>query len=115
MRAIEAEPRALATFRTLNRQNIFSLAYRTHHLKTPEGARQAHQRIRGATEARRGAVSQLGFDARQRRRNSAPTKKKVAKKATNKDSAPTKSREDGDEGREEGARRSSKVLKVSKD
>jgi uncharacterized protein YdeI (YjbR/CyaY-like superfamily) len=37
MRAIEAEPRALATFRTLNRQNIFALAYRTHHLKTPEG------------------------------------------------------------------------------
>lgn len=37
MRAIEAEPRALATFRTLNRQNVFALAYRTHHLKTAEG------------------------------------------------------------------------------
>ena len=37
MRAIEAEPRALATFRTLSRQNLFALAYRTHHLKTPEG------------------------------------------------------------------------------
>jgi uncharacterized protein YdeI (YjbR/CyaY-like superfamily) len=37
MRAIEAEPKALATFRTLNRQNTFALAYRMHHLKTAEG------------------------------------------------------------------------------
>jgi uncharacterized protein YdeI (YjbR/CyaY-like superfamily) len=36
-RAIEAEPKALATFRTLNRQNVFALAYRVHHLKTAEG------------------------------------------------------------------------------
>ena len=35
--AIEAEPKALATFRTLNRQNLYALAYRIHHLKTPEG------------------------------------------------------------------------------
>jgi uncharacterized protein YdeI (YjbR/CyaY-like superfamily) len=36
-RAIEAEPQALATFRTLNRQNVFALAYRVHHLKTAAG------------------------------------------------------------------------------
>jgi uncharacterized protein YdeI (YjbR/CyaY-like superfamily) len=35
--AIEAEPKALATFKTLNRQNIYALAYRTLLLKTPEG------------------------------------------------------------------------------
>jgi uncharacterized protein YdeI (YjbR/CyaY-like superfamily) len=36
-RAIEAEPKALAAFRALNRQNVFALAYRMHHLKTAEG------------------------------------------------------------------------------
>ena len=34
MAAIEAEPKALKTFRLLNRQNVYSLAYRTLHIKT---------------------------------------------------------------------------------
>jgi uncharacterized protein YdeI (YjbR/CyaY-like superfamily) len=35
--AIEASPRARATFRTLGRQNLFALAFRTNSLKTPAG------------------------------------------------------------------------------
>jgi uncharacterized protein YdeI (YjbR/CyaY-like superfamily) len=35
--AIEASPRACATFRTLGRQNLFALAFRTNHMKTPAG------------------------------------------------------------------------------
>lgn len=35
--AIEADPRALRTFRSLNRVNLFALAFRTNNMKTPEG------------------------------------------------------------------------------
>jgi uncharacterized protein YdeI (YjbR/CyaY-like superfamily) len=35
--AIEAKPRALKTFRTLNRQNLFALTFRTNNMKTPAG------------------------------------------------------------------------------
>jgi uncharacterized protein YdeI (YjbR/CyaY-like superfamily) len=35
--AIEANPRARKTFRTLNRQNLFALAFRTNNMKTPAG------------------------------------------------------------------------------
>lgn len=35
--AIEANPRARRTFRTLRRQNLFALAFRTNHMKTPAG------------------------------------------------------------------------------
>lgn len=35
--AIEANPRALKTFRTLARQNLFALAFRTNNMKTPAG------------------------------------------------------------------------------
>ena len=35
--AIEANPRARTTFRTLGRQNLFALAFRTNHMKTPAG------------------------------------------------------------------------------
>jgi uncharacterized protein YdeI (YjbR/CyaY-like superfamily) len=35
--AIEASPRALATFRTLGRQNLFALAVLTNNMKTPAG------------------------------------------------------------------------------
>jgi uncharacterized protein YdeI (YjbR/CyaY-like superfamily) len=35
--AIEANPRALQTFRTLGRQNLFSLAFRTNNMKTAAG------------------------------------------------------------------------------
>ena len=35
--AIEASPRARKTFDTLNKQNLFSLVYRTNAMKTPAG------------------------------------------------------------------------------
>jgi uncharacterized protein YdeI (YjbR/CyaY-like superfamily) len=35
--AIEASPRARKTFRTLGRQNLFALAFRTNAMKTPAG------------------------------------------------------------------------------
>jgi uncharacterized protein YdeI (YjbR/CyaY-like superfamily) len=35
--AIAAEPAAEATFATLNRQNLYALAFRTHNMKTPAG------------------------------------------------------------------------------
>lgn len=35
--AIEASPRARAVFRTLNRVNLFALAFRTNNMKTPAG------------------------------------------------------------------------------
>lgn len=35
--AIEASSRALATFRTLGRQNLFALGFRTNNTKTPAG------------------------------------------------------------------------------
>lgn len=35
--AIEASPRALAMFRTLNRMNLFALTFRTNNMKTPAG------------------------------------------------------------------------------
>ena len=38
--AIEASPRALATFRTLNRTNLFALAFRTNNMKTPAGRKR---------------------------------------------------------------------------
>jgi uncharacterized protein YdeI (YjbR/CyaY-like superfamily) len=36
-KAIEADPKALATFRTLGRLNLFALAFRTNNMKTPAG------------------------------------------------------------------------------
>jgi uncharacterized protein YdeI (YjbR/CyaY-like superfamily) len=39
--AIQANPRALATFRSLNRVNVNAIAYRMHHIKTP--ARRAEK------------------------------------------------------------------------
>jgi uncharacterized protein YdeI (YjbR/CyaY-like superfamily) len=35
--AIHASPRALRTFKTLGRQNLFALAFRTNNMKTPAG------------------------------------------------------------------------------
>jgi uncharacterized protein YdeI (YjbR/CyaY-like superfamily) len=35
--AIEVNPRALKTFQTLGRQNLFSLSFRTNNMKTPAG------------------------------------------------------------------------------
>ena len=35
--AIDASPRARKTFATLNKQNLFSLVFRTNAMKTPEG------------------------------------------------------------------------------
>jgi uncharacterized protein YdeI (YjbR/CyaY-like superfamily) len=41
--AIQASPRALATFRSLNRVNVYAIAYRMHHIKTP--ARRAQKLV----------------------------------------------------------------------
>src|SRR5882724_6111062 len=41
--AIRANPRALATFRSLNRVNVYAIAYRMHHIKTP--ARRAQKLV----------------------------------------------------------------------
>ena len=38
--AIENEPKALEMFGTLNSQNRYALAFRTHNMKTPEGRRK---------------------------------------------------------------------------
>ena len=62
--AIEANPRARKTFRTLGRRNLFSLAFRTNKMKTPAGrakkiAALVEMLARGETiipeRARRGA------------------------------------------------------------
>ena len=37
LRAIKANKRAHGTFKTLSRQNLFALAFRTNNMKTPEG------------------------------------------------------------------------------
>jgi uncharacterized protein YdeI (YjbR/CyaY-like superfamily) len=38
--AIDANPRARKTFRTLGRQNLFALAFRTNNMRTPAGRMQ---------------------------------------------------------------------------
>lgn len=40
MRAIKANPKALALFKRLSRQNLFALAFRTNNMKTPEGRKR---------------------------------------------------------------------------
>jgi uncharacterized protein YdeI (YjbR/CyaY-like superfamily) len=45
VRAVSKVPKALAVFRTLNRQNLYAIAYRHHHLKTPAGRAQFTQRM----------------------------------------------------------------------
>jgi uncharacterized protein YdeI (YjbR/CyaY-like superfamily) len=37
MTAIKQNPRALKTFKTLSKMNLFSLTFRTNNMKTPEG------------------------------------------------------------------------------
>jgi uncharacterized protein YdeI (YjbR/CyaY-like superfamily) len=37
LKAIRANARALATFKTLNRVNLFAITFRTNNMKTPEG------------------------------------------------------------------------------
>jgi uncharacterized protein YdeI (YjbR/CyaY-like superfamily) len=37
MKAIRKDPRALKTFKTLSKANLFSLTFRTNNMKTPEG------------------------------------------------------------------------------
>lgn len=37
MTAIKKNPRALKTFKTLSKMNLFALAFRTNNMKTPEG------------------------------------------------------------------------------
>ena len=45
--AIDASPAALATFRTLNRMNLFALTFRTNNMRTPAGrARKIAELVR---------------------------------------------------------------------
>jgi len=37
LKAVANHPQALATFRSLNRASTYAIAYRMHHLKTPDG------------------------------------------------------------------------------
>lgn len=78
-RAIEANPKARATFRTLNRQNLFALVFRTNNMKTPAGrARKVAEHVamlaRGET-----IVPQSSKAARTTREPKAPAKAKSAK------------------------------------
>ena len=43
--AIDADPRARQTFRTLGRANLFALAFRTNNMKTPAGRARAIARL----------------------------------------------------------------------
>jgi uncharacterized protein YdeI (YjbR/CyaY-like superfamily) len=43
--AIHAKPKALATFRSLNRVNVYAIAYRMHHIKTPARREQKLEEI----------------------------------------------------------------------
>ena len=43
--AIDASPRALATFRTLGRRNLFALTFRTNNMKTPAGRAAKIERL----------------------------------------------------------------------
>jgi len=40
LKAVAKKPKALAVFRTLNRTNMYAIAYRLHHKKTPEARAQ---------------------------------------------------------------------------
>jgi len=37
MKAIKQNPRAMKTFKTLTKMNLFSLTFRTNNMKTPAG------------------------------------------------------------------------------
>ncbi len=86
-RAIEAEPKALATFRTLNRQNLFSLAYRMHHLKTAAG--RAKRISAFVAQLKRGDMpyptpapkSEVGKSKAGKKKATKPTAKKRAARA----------------------------------
>jgi uncharacterized protein YdeI (YjbR/CyaY-like superfamily) len=63
--AIEANPRARKTLATLNRQNLFALAFRTNNMKTPAGrARKIAELVamlaRGETITPNGARTRRG-------------------------------------------------------
>jgi uncharacterized protein YdeI (YjbR/CyaY-like superfamily) len=71
--AIAASPRALETFGTLNRQNLFALAFRTRNMKTPAGrARKIAQLVamleRGETIVPVPATTRAAKPASSRRR-----------------------------------------------
>ena len=82
--AIDASPRALATFRKLGRQNLFALAFRTNNMRTPEGrakkiATLAAMLARGETivpeSPRKGPAQQRGDDGQGTRRRARTSKK----------------------------------------
>jgi uncharacterized protein YdeI (YjbR/CyaY-like superfamily) len=73
MAAIEAEPKALATYEGLNSQNRFALAFRTHHMKTEAGRRKKIESFVAMLKKGETIYPQSGKKA-------APGKKSAAKK-----------------------------------
>jgi uncharacterized protein YdeI (YjbR/CyaY-like superfamily) len=66
--AIEASPRARKVFKTLNRVNLFALAFRTNHMKTPEGRARKIEALVAMLERRDTIVPQRPKKAASRRR-----------------------------------------------
>jgi uncharacterized protein YdeI (YjbR/CyaY-like superfamily) len=82
--AIQANPRARQTFRTLGRMNLFALAFRTNNMKTPAGARRRLRRwspcwraarpsFRNGLQVRAAAASSAYPRRRSRRLRAAPS------------------------------------------
>ena len=89
MAAIEAEPKALRTFEHLSPQNIYSLAYRTLHLKTAEARTRRIKEF--VAMLKRGesihpnnpgkAAGSRASHAKTKRRPSTPSKRPIKPKA----------------------------------
>ena len=63
--AIEASPRALAMFRTLNRTNLFALTFRTNSMKTPAGRKRKIEELVRMLE-RKEVIVPMGRPAKKR-------------------------------------------------
>jgi len=73
--AIDANPRALRTFATLTRQNLFALAYRTNAMKTPAGRARKIATLVAMLERGETIVPQATAPAQGRRKRPATTKR----------------------------------------
>ena len=60
--AIEARPRALKTFKTLGRMNLFSLVFRTNKMKTPAGRSRQIAKLVAMLERGETIVPERGKD-----------------------------------------------------
>jgi uncharacterized protein YdeI (YjbR/CyaY-like superfamily) len=79
--AIEASSRALKTFRTLNRQNLFALRFRTNNMKTPAGrSRKIAELV--AMLARGATVVPQTTRAKSPAKKAAPSRKRAKPRST---------------------------------